>query len=223
MTTRPVRQWNGLTVPDAGTYTLDEAHRRVGFVGQHMMVSPIRGEFTSASATIEVAEDPLASRVTASIDAASIMTQNGDRDVHLRSADFLDVETYPTLDFRSTSVTWQGGEQDSILAWARLRNRSPERATVPAERVQAAAAPSGRFLVAGLLTIRDVTRPIDLTMQFGGASRDPYGRDIFGFHATGQFDREDYGLVWNVLLETGGFLVGKKVSLEIAGEAIHQA
>ena len=221
-TTRPVRQWNGMTVPDAGTYVLDEAHKRVGFQGQHMMVSPVRGEFTRASATVLVGEDPLASAVSATIDAASLTTHHEERDVHLRSADFLDVETFATLEFRSTSVTWQGSQDDQILSWARLRNRSPERAELSADRVQAAAAPA-RFLVSGLLTIRDVTHRIDLTMQYGGARRDPYGRDIFGFHATGEFDREDYGLVWNVLLETGGFLVGKKVTLESAGEAIHQA
>lgn len=220
-TTRPVRQWNGMSVPDAGTYTLDEAHKRVGFVGQHMMVSPIRGEFTRADATIVVAEDPLRSVVAASIDATSLTTHNPDRDVHLHSADFLDVENFPTLEFRSTGVRWQGAQDDAILAWARLRNRSPERATVAADRVSPAEA--GRFLLSGLLTIRGVTHPIDLTMRYGGARRDPYERDIFGFHATGSFDREDYGLVWNVLLETGGFLVGKKVQIEIAGEAIHQS
>jgi polyisoprenoid-binding protein YceI len=219
-TTRPVRQWNGMTVPDAGTYVLDEAHKRVGFQGQHMMVSPVRGEFTRASATVLVGEDPLASAVTASIDATSLTTHHEERDVHLRSADFLDVERYPTLEFRSTAVVWYGSQDDQILAWARLRNRSPERAQVGTDRVQAA--PAGRFVVTGLLTIRDVTHRIDLSMRYGGARRDPYGRDIFGFHATGEFDREDYGLVWNVLLETGGFLVGKKVTLEIAGEAIHQ-
>jgi polyisoprenoid-binding protein YceI len=219
-TTRPVRQWNGMTVPDAGTYVLDEAHKRVGFAGQHMMVSPVRGEFTRASATILVGQDPLASAVTATIESASLTTHHADRDVHLHSPDFLDVGTYPTLEFRSTAVRWQGSQDDAILAWARLRNRSPERATVTADRV--APAEAGHFVVTGLLTIRDVTHPIDLRMRYGGARRDPYGRDIFGFHATGEFDREDYGLVWNVLLETGGLLVGKKVSLEIAGEAIHQ-
>lgn len=219
-TTRPVRQWNGMTVPDAGTYVLDEAHKRVGFQGQHMMVSPVRGEFTRASATVLVGEDPLASAVTASIDATSLTTHHEERDVHLRSADFLDVERYPTLEFRSTAVAWHGSQDDQILAWARLRNRSPERAQVATDQVQSA--PAGRFVVTGLLTIRDVTHRIDLSMRYGGARRDPYGRDIFGFHATGEFDREDYGLVWNVLLETGGFLVGKKVTLEIAGEAIHQ-
>ncbi|WP_369824597.1 YceI family protein [Cellulosimicrobium sp. CUA-896] len=164
--------------------------------------------------------DPLASAVTATIEAASLTTHHPDRDVHLHSADFLDVEHHPTLEFRSTGVRWQGAQDDAILAWARLRNRSPERATVAAGRV--ASAEPGRFVVSGLLTIRGVTRPVALRMQYGGARRDPYGRDIFGFHATAEIDREDYGLVWNVLLETGGVLVGKKVQLEIAGEAIHQ-
>jgi polyisoprenoid-binding protein YceI len=220
MTTPPGREWNGMTVPDAGTYVLDDAHKRIGFSGQHMMVSPVRGEFTRGTATIVVGADPLASTVSATIEAASLTTHHGDRDAHLHSPDFLDVEHYPTLEFRSTGVRWQGAQDDSILAWARLRNRSPERSTVATDRVS----PSepGHFSVAGLLTIRDVTRPVELRLQYGGARRDPYGRDLFGFHATAEIDREDYGLVWNVLLETGGVLVGKKVQLEIAGEAIHQ-
>ncbi|MBD7981459.1 MULTISPECIES: YceI family protein [Oerskovia] len=216
----PTRYWNGMTIPDAGTFLLDEAHKRVGFLGKHMMVSPVRGELTRASATIVVGADPLASAVSATMDATSLTTHHDERDVHLRSPDFLDVERFPTVDFRSTSVRWQGPQDDAMLSWARLRNRSPERSEVPAARIQGAGA--GHFVVSGLLTIRDVTLPIDLTMQFGGARRDPYGRDIFGFSASGTFDREAYGLVWNVVLETGGLLVGKKVEIEIAGEAIRQ-
>ncbi|WP_426311606.1 YceI family protein [Cellulosimicrobium sp. E-16] len=222
-TARPVRQWNGLTVPEAGTYALDEAHKRIGFTGMHMMVSPVRGEFTRASATILVGEDPIASAVSASIETASLTTHHEERDAHLRSPDFLDVDAYPTIEFRSTSIDWQGEQQDQILAWARLRNRSPERAELAQERVQPRAAQAGRFLVNGLLTVRGVTHRTVLSMQYGGARRDPYGRDIFGFHAAAEIDRESFGLVWNVLLETGGFLVGKKIGLEIAGEAIHQA
>ena len=79
-TARPVRQWNGLTVPDAGTYALDEAHKRIGFTGMHMMVSPVRGEFTRASATILVGEDPLASAVSATIETASLTTHHEERD-----------------------------------------------------------------------------------------------------------------------------------------------
>lgn len=60
-------------------------------------------------------------------------------------------------------------------------------------------------------------------MNFGGTRRDPYGQNIFGFSATAEINREDYGLLWNVVLESGGVLVGKTVQIEIAGEAIYQA
>ncbi|GAB2578416.1 hypothetical protein Aab01nite_09650 [Paractinoplanes abujensis] len=217
MVDRPIREWNGLTIPDPGVYKLDEAHKRLGFHAQHMMVSPVRGEFSRGSATIFVAEDPARSSVTATIDATSLNTHNPDRDTHLSSADFLDVQKYPTLEFRSTGVEWQENN-DAIFLWARLRNnplsRRPSAASLPAAK------PSGKFVVHGLLTIKDVTRPVDLNVEYGGARRDPYGRDIFGFSAWAEFEREDYGLVWNVVLESGGVLVGKTVRVEIAGEAI---
>ncbi|WBB70180.1 YceI family protein [Micromonospora sp. WMMD812] len=211
-----------MTIPAAGTYLLDQAHRRIGFVGRHMMVSPVRGEFTEANAWIVVGEDPLRSSVAATIQSGSIVTGHDDRDVHLKSADFLNVERYPTLEYRSTGVTAQN-ETDSIFYWARLRssNRLGRRpgADVPPQ----AARTSGRFVVHGELTIKDVTRAVDLQVEFGGARTDPYGQDIFGFTATAEIDREDYGLLWNVALEGGGVLVGKSVRIEIAGEAIRQS
>ncbi|XVU21108.1 YceI family protein [Actinoplanes sp. CA-054009] len=221
MVDRPIREWNGLTIPDPGVYVLDEAHKRLGFLAQHMMVSPIRGEFARGTATIVIGEDPARSSVTASIEAASITTHNPDRDTHLSSPDFLDVENYPTLEYRSTGVQWQENN-DAIFQWARLRNNPLTRRSGAAE-IPAAAKQNGKFVVNGLLTIRDVTRPVDLQVEYGGARRDPYGRDIFGFSATAQFEREDFGLVWNVALETGGFLVGKTVKIEIAGEAFAES
>ena len=184
------RTWNGLTIPAAGTYELDQAHRRVGFVARHMMVSKVRGEFTEATATITVAEDPLASGVTATIQTASISTGQADRDGHLRSGDFLAAEEFPTIEFRSTGVKSHSGNE---------------------------------FVLAGELTIKGGTRPVDLEVEFEGAGRSPFGTDIFGFTAVTEIDREDFGLTWNVALETGGVLVGKKIKIEIEGEAIRQA
>ena len=221
MTDQPIREWNGLTIPDPGVYVLDEAHKRIGFLAQHMMVSPVRGEFATASATIVVGQDPLQSSVTASISAASLNTHNHDRDVHLTSADFLDVEKYPTLDFRSTGMLWQVGNED-IFHWARLRNNPLSRRGMASGLPETVIRPSGRFIMPGELSIKDVTRRVDLQFDFGGARRDPYGRDIFGFSASCEIQREDFGLVWNVALDNGGFLVGKKVRIEIAGEALHQ-
>ncbi len=220
MVDRPIREWNGLTIPDPGVYKLDDAHKRLGFLAQHMMVSPIRGEFARGSATIVVAEDPARSSVTATIESASITTHNPERDTHLSSPDFLDVTRFPTLAYRSTGVQWQENN-DAIFMWARLRNnplsRRPSAAAVPAAQSK------GKFVVNGLLTIKDTTRPVDLNVEYGGARRDPYGRDIFGFSASAEFEREEFGLVWNVLLESGGFLVGKTVRIEIAGEALLDA
>jgi polyisoprenoid-binding protein YceI len=184
------RVWEGLTIPAPGTYLLDQAHRRVGFVARHMMVSKVRGQFAEATAAITVAESPLNSSVTATIEAASIHTGQPDRDAHLRSGDFLDAEKYPTLEFRSTGVKSHSGN---------------------------------RFVLTGDLTIRDVTRPVELDVEFEGVGRSPFGQDIFGFTATTEIDREDFGLTWNVALETGGVLVGRKVKIEIEGEAIRQA
>jgi polyisoprenoid-binding protein YceI len=184
------RDWDGLTIPAAGTYVLDAAHKRVGFVARHMMVSKARGEFNEATATITVAEDPLQSSVVATIQAASIDTSQGDRDAHLRSPEFLDTEKYPTLEFRSTGVKSRSGNE---------------------------------FVLTGELTIKGVTRPVELKVEFEGVGRSPFGQDIFGFAASTEIDREEFGLTWNVTLETGGVLVGKKVKIEIEGEGVRQA
>ena len=79
------------------------------------------------------------------------------------------------------------------------------------------------FVLTGELTIKGVTRPVDLEVEFEGVGRSPFGQDIFGFSASTEIDREDFGLTWNVALETGGVLVGKKIKIEIEGEAVRQA
>ena len=137
-----------------------------------MMVSPVRGEFTEATATIWVAHDPLQSSMTATIRTGSIDTQNADRDVHLSSPDFLDVERHPTMEYRSTGVKWQGGN-DAIFMWARLRNNKLGRRGTAAELPDAATQAAGKFVVTGDLTIKDVTQQVDLQLDFGGARRDP--------------------------------------------------
>jgi polyisoprenoid-binding protein YceI len=188
--TSPVtRQFESLTIPAPGTYELDQAHKVVGFVARHMMVSKVRGVFDEATATITVAEDPLQSSVVASITAASINTGAPDRDNHLRSGDFLESEKYATLEYRSTGVKSHHGNE---------------------------------FVLTGELTIKDVTRPVDLKVEFEGVGRSPFGTDIFGFTASTEIDREDFGLTWNVALETGGVLVGKKIKIELEGEAVRQ-
>lgn len=95
-------------VPAVGTWIIDPTHTTIGAVARHLMVTKVRGLFTSFSGSFTVAENPKDSTVEITMDAASITTGTEDRDNHLRSADFLDVENYPTLVFRSTSVEEDG-------------------------------------------------------------------------------------------------------------------
>jgi polyisoprenoid-binding protein YceI len=95
---------------EAGTWTIDPVHSEVGFSVRHMMVSKVRGRFTSFSGQIVTADDATASSVTAEIDLSSINTGNEQRDEHIKSADFFEVETYPTMTYRSTGVRVEDGE-----------------------------------------------------------------------------------------------------------------
>lgn len=98
------RTVDGRTVPAPGRYVLDPTHTRADFEARHLMVTKVRGGFESLSGGFEVGEEPEASSVEVVIDAASISTRTGDRDAHLRSPEFLDVERYPSITFRSKSV-----------------------------------------------------------------------------------------------------------------------
>lgn len=94
----------------AGTWDIEPAHSEVGFTVRHLGMSKVRGRFNSFSGQIEVAEDATASSVTASVDMASVDTNNADRDGHLESTDFFGIEANPQMTFRSTRVT-----EDSLV------------------------------------------------------------------------------------------------------------
>ena len=89
------------TVPKAGTYAIDPAHTEVGFIARHLIGTKVRGRFTDVSGTFTVAENPEDSTVEATVQAASIHTNQSMRDDHLRTNDFLDVANYPTLTSRA--------------------------------------------------------------------------------------------------------------------------
>ena len=102
------------TVPTTltGTYAIDPTHSRIGFVARHAMVTKVRGSFNEFEGSGYFdAENPSASHLTLTIQAASIDTRNADRDGHLKSNDFFDMDTYPTIEFVSTAVE-QTGDAD---------------------------------------------------------------------------------------------------------------
>jgi polyisoprenoid-binding protein YceI len=101
VTTRKV---NGTEYPAVGTYAIDPSHTQLGFAVRHMAVSKVRGRFGVFEGTLELAEDPVGSKVSLTIDAGSVDTRDETRDNHLRTNDFFDVPNHPTWNFTSTSI-----------------------------------------------------------------------------------------------------------------------
>ena len=111
-----------LTKPEAGTWTIDPAHTRVGFVARHLVASKVRGSFESFAGTVEVADDLTESSIDVSIDTASVTTGSEDRDNHLRSGDFFDVENHPTMRFRSTGIRRLADDSYEIVGDLTIRD-----------------------------------------------------------------------------------------------------
>ena len=93
-----------------GAWSVDPAHSRLGFSVRHMMVSKVRGQFSEYDANVTIAEDPSQSRVDATVQIASIDTHDANRDGHLRSGEFFDVETHPTMTFTTTGLSGSGSD-----------------------------------------------------------------------------------------------------------------
>lgn len=181
-----VKEIGGLRPPPAGKYELDRAHTAVEFVARHILTK-VRGRFTDFSGWIEVAENPEESSAEVEIRTGSIQTNTEQRDEHLKSDDFLNVEKWPVMTFRSTAVRHTGG---------------------------------ATFELDGDLTIRDVTRSVTLRGEYLGTDTNPSGNTVLAATAKTTLAREDWNVSWNMVLETGGFLVSKTVDLEIEVEAI---
>ena len=180
------RTVDGRTVPTAGSWNIDPSHSSVEFVARHLMVTKVRGAFKEFSGTIDVAEDPGQSRVSVDIALASVDTGDEQRDGHLKSPDFFDLENHPAMTFRSTGLAPAGD------TWA----------------------------LNGDLSIKGVTQPVTLELEFLGVATDPWGNGKAAFRAEGEINREDFGVTWNVPLEGGGVLVSKKIKIEIEAQAM---
>ena len=114
-TTTPIREIDGRTVPAAGTWQVDTAHSSVEFVARHLVVTKVRGRFADWSAELVIGERPEDSRVDVTIQAASFATGDANRDGHVISPDFLDVERFPTITFTTTSVSAGPGDGWDVL------------------------------------------------------------------------------------------------------------
>src|SRR5271166_987797 len=151
------------------TWSIDPAHSSVHFKVRHLGIAWVRGEFRVLRGKLNWNENNIEeSRVEVEIDSSTVYSSEPKRDQHLRNADFLDVERYPSMHFQSTHIS-------------RL---SPDTA-----------------LVAGDLTIRGVSRPVELRVtDISAPTRDPSGNVVIGASATAKVNRKEFGLTWNAVL-----------------------
>jgi polyisoprenoid-binding protein YceI len=170
----------------AGTWNIDPIHSYIGFVIKHLMVNKIRGQFEHVSGQITTGDRLEDSTVSATVDVASIHTNNEQRNEHLRSPDFFDAARYPTIAFTSERFRLEGET----------------------------------LFVDGTLEMHGVAK--DVTLQsgppaFGGPG--PEGTLVVGFSATGSISRSDFGLGFNVPMQSGGFMLGEEVQFVLEIEA----
>ncbi len=177
------------------SWKIDPSHSRIGFSIKHMGISEVEGEFRKVE--VDVLQD-IPQRwdnihVKVLIDAASIDTRNEDRDEHLRSADFLDVEKYPMILFTSEGMKKIGKDEASGAIV---------------------------YQMPGTLELHGITRPITLTVYHFGTIEDPWGNTRAGFRIRGQIDRTDFGITYAKKTKTGDLLIGKIVRFDMPIELI---
>jgi polyisoprenoid-binding protein YceI len=168
----------------AGTWAIDPSHSEIGFTARHLM-SKVRGLFEKFEGQVVTGDQPSA---TATIDLNSINTRDENRDSHLRSGDFFDVENSGPMTFRSTRVE-EGGKG---------------------------------LLVAGDLTIKGVTKPVTLDVEYLGSETDPWGGTRAGFEGTTQISRKEWGVDFNIPMDGGRLLVGDKIDITVAVQVVLQ-
>lgn len=162
-------------------WVLDPSHSEIIFKVKHLMITNVKGEFRNFNATLtSIGNDFSKASVQAKITADSIFTNSDDRDAHLKSSDFFDVENHKELLFEGTSLTKLDEEN---------------------------------YTLKGNLTIKGVSKEVNLDVEFGGINKDPWGNEKAGFALNGKINRKDWGLNWNAALETGGVLVSDDVKI----------
>ena len=165
----------------AGTWTIDPSHSEVGFTVRHLMTK-VRGQFEKFEGAITTTDELEGFRAEATIDLNSVNTRDENRDNHLRSSDFFDVENSGPMTFRTTSFDGRTAK--------------------------------------GELTIKGVTNPVELDVEFLGVDVDAYGNTRIGYEATTEISRKAWGVDFQIPLDGGKVLVGDKVTVLLSVQAI---
>lgn len=190
MTEVPTKVSEATTIPGyvAGTWVIDPVHSEVGFSVRHLMVSKVRGRFETFEGEIVTSDDILETTATLTVDLNSINTGNADRDNDLRSANYFEVDKYPTMTYRVLDLRADGD----------------------------------KYVADGELTVKDITNPVALQVEFHGVSPDPWGGTRAGLSATGEINRKDFGITFDMPMEGGGLVVGDKIKIDLEIEAVLQ-
>jgi len=170
-----------MSTQESTKWAVDPTHSKIGFKVKHLMISNVTGSFREFEGEVStVGNDFSKSVIALSLNTASIDTEIADRDAHLKSGDFFDVENFPKITFSGSGLKDLGDDL---------------------------------YELTGDLTIKGITNPTTLSVEFGGINSDPWGNVKAGFAVTGKIKRKDWGLTWNAALETGGVLVGEEVKI----------
>ena len=177
-----------LTQIPSAVYNVDPSHSSVGFEVKHMGIATVRGRFGTFEGAIDATGD--APSLSGTVDVKSVDTGDENRDTHLTSPEFFDVEQHPQISFHSTAG-------DS--------------------------AADGKLRLTGEITLKGITKPIELTGQVAEGGTDPWGNERIGFELETVIDRRDFDLKWNQTLPNGGLLVSNEVKLLISVSAVKAA
>jgi len=162
-------------------WDLDAKHSELGFKIRHMMISNVSGSIKSFHVEAETpGEDFSKASILLTADMRSITTNNEERDTHLHSSDFFDVDSYPQLKFQSV----------------RIENVDSE-----------------NFTLYGELTLKGITKPITLNVEYSEVITDLRGGERAGFTVTGNIKRSDWGITFNRVMETGRVALGEEVRI----------
>jgi len=172
-------------------WVVDPTHSELGFKIKHLMISNVSGALKNFEAEAEMDEADFSSaQINLTAAMASITTNNEQRDGHLLTSDFFEVEKYPELRFTSTKI----------------------------EKVD-----DDTFSLYGELTLKGVTKPVKLNVEYNGVTKDPWGGERAGFLVTGKINRSEWGVNFNGVLETGGVVLSEEVRINSEIQLVKQA
>ena len=180
----------------ADIYKIDPAHTTITFSVRHLGINSVKGQFKEFAGLI-VVDNKMVKDASGTIQVKSVDTGIKQRDDHLRSADFFDAVTYPTITFKSKRI-----KKEPVYTRHRL--------------------PDGRITIIADFTMHGVTKELRLPAKISGPVKDPFGNVRIGLEAKTKIKRKDYGINFHQVLERGVLLVGEEVELGIHAEAIKQ-